>query len=265
MNIEEYIASGILEAYVLGLTSAEESREVERMVAAYPEVKAELEDIRLAIESYSNSFEKQPPAEIKAKVMEAIRSESNGAKVIDIRNAGKAHPRFSAYAAAAAIALLIISGIFNYVLYNRLQRANDQMAAMQETNQRTAKEMEVQLAQMEQLKEEMNIMRDPRNKMIRLKGVDNSSASLATIYWNTASKEVYLDVNSLPEPPKGMQYQLWAIVDGKPVDAGMIDMTKPGIHKMKAFDAAQAFAVTLEKEGGSPTPNLSAMYVIGNV
>jgi hypothetical protein len=28
---------------------------------------------------------------------------------------------------------------------------------------------------------------------------------------------------------------------------------------------AMAFAITLEKKGGNPSPTLSAMYVIGNV
>jgi hypothetical protein len=34
---------------------------------------------------------------------------------------------------------------------------------------------------------------------------------------------------------------------------------------MKVVEAAQAFAVTLEKKGGSRTPTLDQMYVLGNV
>jgi anti-sigma-K factor RskA len=63
--------------------------------------------------------------------------------------------------------------------------------------------------------------------------------------------------------PTGKQYQLWAIVDGKPVDAGMI-ATKKGIYhiqKMKSFGSVQAFAITLEKAGGSPIPTMDEMIV----
>jgi len=34
---------------------------------------------------------------------------------------------------------------------------------------------------------------------------------------------------------------------------------------MKNIPKAQAFAITLEKKGGSVTPTLSAMYVMGKV
>lgn len=79
--------------------------------------------------------------------------------------------------------------------------------------------------------------------------------------------EVYIDPGNLPEAPEGMQYQLWGIVDGKPVDAGMI-VTKKGnkyrMQKMKTFGKAEAFAVTLETMGGNPTPK-GQMYVMGKM
>jgi anti-sigma-K factor RskA len=56
------------------------------------------------------------------------------------------------------------------------------------------------------------------------------------------------------------------MVDGKPVDAGMLDMDKGQmVVKMKNTPVAQAFAITLEKKGGSPTPDMNAMYVMGTI
>ncbi|HEV8079376.1 MAG TPA: anti-sigma factor, partial [Chitinophagaceae bacterium] len=68
---------------------------------------------------------------------------------------------------------------------------------------------------------------------------------------------------NLPQTPDGKQYQLWAIVDGKPVDAGMISTEKGIYHiqKMKSFGKAEAFAITMEKKGGSPTPTMDQMIV----
>ena len=37
------------------------------------------------------------------------------------------------------------------------------------------------------------------------------------------------------------------------------------LQKMKPFDKADAFAITLEKKGGSTTPTMEAMYVMGKV
>jgi anti-sigma-K factor RskA len=90
--------------------------------------------------------------------------------------------------------------------------------------------------------------------------------SLTTVYWDSRSKDVYLLVNNLPQATTDKQYQLWALVDGKPVDAGVFDI-KEGLSfvKMKNIPRAQAFAITLEKRGGSATPTMQEMYVLGKV
>ena len=68
-------------------------------------------------------------------------------------------------------------------------------------------------------------------------------------------------------PPKGMQYQLWVIKGDKPVDMGMIpnDMVEEGgMMKMnKTTQDGQAFAISLEKEGGNPTP--TTVMVVGGI
>ena len=80
---------------------------------------------------------------------------------------------------------------------------------------------------------------------------------------------LHLAPSGLPETPVGMQYQLWAIIDGKPVDAGMILSNSSGdkyhIQKMKSFGKAEAFAITLETQGGNATPTMDKMYVIAKV
>ena len=283
MNINDYIASGILESYALGLTSAEESREVERMVKQHPEVKAELEQVQLALEGYTSVFEKTPPAGLKQKVMDAVaaienneaenkekreaRKEKREARIVPInsnetRAEGKRSSRFAAYMAAASIALLIGCGFYIYSLQQKLEAQQNEMGQLAANYKSLQDKMTEQVARNEEM---IDVLKDPRNKMIRLKGMDIAPASMATVYWNPVSKEVHLTINNLPEAPEGMQYQFWAIVDGKPVDAGMIDMSDDGLHKMKGFGNAQAFAITLEKAGGSPTPNLSALYVMGSV
>ena len=105
-------------------------------------------------------------------------------------------------------------------------------------------------------------------EIVKMPGIPTSPApsSMATVYWNTESKEVYLLVNQLPMPVPDKQYQLWAIVDGHPVDAGVFDMDKNfSFVKLKTIPKAEAFAITLEKKGGSTTPSMDAMYVMGKV
>jgi anti-sigma-K factor RskA len=69
----------------------------------------------------------------------------------------------------------------------------------------------------------------------------------------------------LPVPPADKQYQLWALKNGKPIDAGVFEMDTE-MHMMPVTIAdADAFAITLEKKGGSPAPTLSQLYVMGKI
>ena len=62
------------------------------------------------------------------------------------------------------------------------------------------------------------------------------------------------------------QYQLWAIIDGKPVDAGVFDGNFSGLHKMKEIaKGAVLFAVTVEPRGGKAAPTMDTMQVKGEV
>lgn len=59
MNVNDYIQSGILELYVLGMASAEEVREVEHMAELYPGVKLEIDRI---VEALMEDAEQRGPA-----------------------------------------------------------------------------------------------------------------------------------------------------------------------------------------------------------
>ena len=91
--------------------------------------------------------------------------------------------------------------------------------------------------------------------------------AFATIYWNTSKKEVYINASQLQALAENEQYQLWAIVDGKPVDAGVFatEEVQKGIVKMKDAANVQAFAITIEKKGGSLAPTLEKMVLMGEV
>ena len=91
------------------------------------------------------------------------------------------------------------------------------------------------------------------------------------VYWHTSGKQVMVDNSKLhlPANDRNHQYQLWALVNGKPVDLGVFDIETEqhgGILKnMKDIASAQTFAVTLEQRGGSPSPTMEQMIVAGNV
>ena len=72
MALKEYIESGILESYVLGITSAKESAEVEEMSATYNEIRTEINLISESMEKYAELHAIQPPITIRPFVLATI-------------------------------------------------------------------------------------------------------------------------------------------------------------------------------------------------
>ncbi len=70
INIEEYIHSGILELYVLGLTSAEETLQVNELLLLHPEIQKEVSDICLTLNKMNAPVE--PNESIKPLIFAII-------------------------------------------------------------------------------------------------------------------------------------------------------------------------------------------------
>jgi mannose-6-phosphate isomerase-like protein (cupin superfamily) len=72
MDIKKFIASGILEMYVLGQATELECAEVEKVVGQHPEIKAELTAIEIALEQYDLQHAITPHATVKPGIHSVI-------------------------------------------------------------------------------------------------------------------------------------------------------------------------------------------------
>jgi mannose-6-phosphate isomerase-like protein (cupin superfamily) len=72
LDINAYIASGVLEHYVFGLLEKEKAAEVEKTALEFPVIAQEIESIQAVVEQYISLYQKQPPFELKNKILEAI-------------------------------------------------------------------------------------------------------------------------------------------------------------------------------------------------
>ncbi len=81
--------------------------------------------------------------------------------------------------------------------------------------------------------------------------------SSANVFWDTASASVFLMVKNMPKLPTDQQYQLWALIEGKPKSLGVFDSLQTNVVlEMDNTKKADAFAITIEKKGGNPSPTL---------
>ncbi len=271
MTTDELIRSGLLEAHVLGQTTPDEARLVERMRTTEPLVREELEAIEAALEAQAMRSAVAPPPHLKADLMQRIAAATPARSaavketpVVPLRH--EAPAKFNWLAAASVVGLVLSAGM-NFLQFNELRNVRGELARLENDRSVLAEELQVQRASAERTNEQLAVVLDPRRQAVLLNGVGTAVGSKARIYWDKEAHSVYLDPMTLAALPEGKQYQLWALVDGQPVDAGVIakgDAAR-GIQPMKDVPEAQAFAVTIEREGGSPTPTLEAMVLLGQV
>ncbi|MEL6123820.1 MAG: anti-sigma factor, partial [Bacteroidota bacterium] len=121
-------------------------------------------------------------------------------------------------------------------------------------------------SQLDSVQRAIAVMSDRDFTKVVMAGTDNAPESHATIFWNASTSQLYLIVGSLKALAADQQYQLWAIVDGNPVDAGVFDLDGDYLMAMKEISGnAATFAVTIEPLGGSEGPSLETMQVAGNL
>ncbi len=73
MNAVDYIKSGILEDYVLGLLSSEDAQKVEDIGRANPEIALELQLLREGLEMYAGSDHIRHRIELRRSIWAAIK------------------------------------------------------------------------------------------------------------------------------------------------------------------------------------------------
>ncbi|MCU7550817.1 anti-sigma factor [Chitinophagaceae bacterium LB-8] len=281
MDLSCIISSGDLELYLLGMLPEEEAYKIEQLAVLLPEVRLELDRISGTIEDFARTSERNPSAGVKANLMERLRSlnvddHNAGAEIVSlpVNEAAEANntstdsaiirpmKRYNWLQAASMIGLLLALGIVILLASQNRENKKELVSLEQRVNsinRNLVEQQRLNLAASEMLK----MYENDKYIKIRLLSVPGKPKAAAQVFWDTDTKEVYIADISLPQTPSHKQYQLWAIVGGKPVDAGVMDIPKHGVQKMKVFQKADAFAITLERKGGSPTPTLEEMYVMG--
>lgn len=263
MNVKEYISSGIIESYVLGLASEAERQEFETACQQYPDVLQARVQFEQALEKQLVEDATTPAAAVKKNIEDAIKN----SELADAQTFSKPHiapvRRLGIWQllAAASVAALIGMVIWTVSVNKKYQTAQQAATDLQ-------RQLDASTAKVNELQETSQILQTSGLKAATLSGTPNAPGSFANVYWDTTTKNTYLLINNMPKPASDKQYQLWALLDGKPTDLGVINQSiwqKKLLIKMKNAQNAQAFAITLEPAGGSASPTMTAMYVQGKL
>ena len=253
MNIKEYISSGIIEMYVMGLCSAEEKKELETLRRQHPVLNEAIVQYEKEMEEKMQQQITLPSAETDEKILKSLDFLEVPLVYMDTdKNKIEKYSWFKPVA-AAAILLLLASSYFNYSL---LQKNKKQEQALKESKNTAT----LPLA-------DYNIMKDPTITPVAMYGVSPHTICRCTMFWDKKTGKMYIMIHHLPKSSESRDYQLWAMVNNKLVSIGTINDEIRGrfIEMQNVPAGATSFIVTLEKAGGSPTATIEETYLKGNI
>lgn len=264
-----FLNSGIIEQYVMGLTSPNEAAEVEKMAAIYPEVDRKICEMQNCMEQYIRMHEIPPPARAMKRNLSTGDGLENKNTNRDVSQQYISDKVFQLSRWAAGLTGAIVIGLFgmSYLLYQNQSESQEQLAQLSEELQNLKANYNQLQQNNGQVMQQYVVLKDMNTKHIQMEGTAHAPQAKLVIYWNEAHNKVLLNVVNLPVVPHGHQYQIWADVNGQHMDMGLLDAAAENkkLHPLPYVNDCKGIVITLEKEGGSPHPSTDKMYAHGRM
>ncbi|HEV8240409.1 MAG TPA: anti-sigma factor [Thermoanaerobaculia bacterium] len=203
----------------------------------------------------------EPRAEVRRGVIERATAP------VPLRSPGTvAATRRQPWAIAASIAALLLVGavVWGMSLQQRLQREQRDRIAL--AADLTAARAELTRAQTQltsgeveraALLRHLSVLGASRLQQVQLAALPPAPSANARMFVDPGSGQAIFSASGLPALPNNRTYQLWFITNGKPVSAGIFDVTPQGNGRVLVQAAPPTgviWAVTVEPAGGVPQP-----------
>ncbi len=247
-KIKIFLDSDLLEKYLLGATSESENLRVERYIAMYPEVRETYEELQDNLEAFAKMHSQKTPAGLKEKIIARIKSEDRGRK------------RFFKYAIAASFAALIFAGA-SFVFWSQNQSLQQENTIVSNKIKSLEADMREQL---EDVRNQFIVLNNPQTKRLNVSGNKKANDLKAVAYINPVKRLSYINVSKLPNLPENQCFQMWAEVNGKMLNLGILEEStdKDKLLALPYSDQAVGY-ITIEPKGGNSTPTVK--NIVANI
>lgn len=247
-KIHSFLESDILERYLLGDTSTEESLRAERYIAMYPDVRDTYNQLQENLEIFAKMHALHAPEDLKGRILAKIKAQK--------RNGSK----FYRMAIAASFVAFLFAGA-TYFFWNQSQDLQEKNSMVSNQIKDLRSDMRVQL---EDLRNQYIVLNNPNTKRLQVRGNQRAKELKAIAYVNPVKKLSYVNVSNLPQLPEEQCYQMWAEVNGELVSLGIInefDNAEQLLALPYADDAVSY--ITIEPKGGKLTPSVDK--IVANI
>ncbi len=247
-KIKIFLDTDLLEKYLLGSTTTEESLRVERYIAMYPEVREAYNELQENLETFAKMHALKTPQGLKEQILFRIRQEK------------RSRSKFYRFAVAASIAALIFAGA-TYFFYNQNKSLQEENLIVNSKIQDLENDMKIQL---EDIRNQYIVLNNPNTRRFTVNGNKKAQELKAVAYVNPVKKLSYINVSNLPQLPEDKCFQMWAEVNGEMVNLGIIKQfdDKEKLLALPYADNAVSY-ITIEPQGGNETPTVQ--NIVANI
>ena len=276
MNIQEYIESGKLELFLLGELTEREREEVIAMAKAHPKIQQELDALEEAMFAFDELTGKAPSAQVKEKIFASLEEdfkEEDATKKAPIPTPAPVETKvvklspWKPFAVAASLIAILASAAAIYFA-GKFYETDQKFTALLQDQQVLAENLNQVKLQYEETDNRLDRLVAGDFRRVEMKGesLPMQKDAKVDVFWDQKAQEVFVAVNNLNSLSAEFDYQLWAIGKEGPVGIGLVN---PGekftLQQMQAVAEAGAFAITIEPKGGSKSPTLEKLVVLGEV
>ncbi len=256
-------ARDLLPLQALGVLEGDERSALEAHLAGCPACREVLADEERAVDALGHAVPQvRPRPELKAKVLAAATSRG---QVVDFPAPGTAtQPGVARYwyapwlVAAAAAVLAVATSVGLVRARAEIDRLRGEIVAVEsrlaDADQRTV----TATAEAREQRAALDVLASPDLVRTTLEGVPPTPNARALALLSPSQGTLLMSARGLPPAPPGRVYQLWAIVGSTPISAGTFvpgaDGTSRVLAQVNLSALPAALAVTLEPEGGVPSP-----------
>lgn len=259
-QLQSFLESGLLDKYIVGNTTPDENLEVEGYIAEYPEVMAAYEQLQDNLEILSKANAVEAPQYILKDISEEINNNNNNnnkeTPVINMTVSPR-HKRTPWFSIAASIAAFIFASTAFLLYEQNVSLVHENQVVVDEIFDLRS-DIEDNNNKLENVMLQFMKLNNPETEKYVLRGNSRAKDLKTVAYINAVDKTSMIDVVSLPKLPENHTYQIWAELQDRMVNLGILDEAERNLKTIPYMENALGLSITIEHKAGATINNAHA-------
>ncbi|TYB79301.1 anti-sigma factor domain-containing protein [Bizionia myxarmorum] len=249
-KITTFLNSDLLEKYLLGQTTSEQTDMVEIYLAEYPEVERAYNNMQNQLELVSQTQAVKAPQAVLNSILDKLDEET---PVYSMPKPRSRKRRFQLSIAASVVAIMFAGTSYIFFQQNQLLKIENQKIADEIYDR--LDDLDNKNRRLDEIMRQMKQLNNPETEKYIING-NNRAKNLKTVaYINPKDKTSMIDVVSLPRLPEEQCYQIWAELEDKMVNLGILNESDRELKSIPYTEDALALSITIEQRGSKMTAN----------